>query len=98
MVDKPKPATPPPRSKGFAHPHLPHADDLVAVEVTHARGVKYEGDTYRKGQSFVMRRSAAMARDDHGRRPLRILKTVHYANGPADQAEDGPEEGPLDLG
>ena len=97
MTDKPKPATPPPRSKGFAHPHPAHDDDLVAVEVTHAKGVKYEGETYRKGQSFVMPRRAAVTRDDQGRRPLRILKTVRYANGPADQAEDGLEEGPLEL-
>ena len=98
MTDKPKPATPPPRSKGFTHPHPTHDDDLVAVKVIHAKGVNYQGKTYRQGQAFVMRRSAAMARDDQGRRPLRILKTVRYVNDPADQAEDGLEEGPLDLG
>jgi len=98
-VNKPRAVKASSPGASTGHPHQPHDHDLVAVQVLHAQGVRFGGHTYRPGQTLVMPRARAgmCIPGEPGKRPVRVLKTVRYVHGPLDQAEDQPEEGPLDL-
>jgi len=96
MSTKPQPVKASSPDEKAGHPHRPHDNDLVAVEVLHAQGVHFGGHTYRPGETLVMPRARAVA-DEPGKRPVRVLKTVRYVHGPSSQTEEAIEQGPLDL-
>ena len=84
-------------SIGPMHRYEPHEQDLVAVEVVFAQGVRQHGKVYQRGEALVLKRGYAKRRNRPGRPVFRVLGTVRYHKGPADQAEEALEEGPLDL-
>jgi len=91
----PASATPPP-AKGTVHPYPVSDQDLVAVEVVYPQGVRQNGRNYRPGETLTLKRGLVTHYNKH--KPVyRVLRTVRYANGPADQAEEQPAEGPLNL-
>lgn len=80
------------------HPYTPSPQDLVAVEVVwpDKAGVREDGKVWHKGQTLNLLRGHAENQNRPGRPPVyRILKTVRYANGPEDQAEQTMPSGPL---
>lgn len=89
--------------KTTEHPYPPHAHDLVAVEVVWADGIVREGGKrYSRGEQLVIARSHCeqqnAAQRPAGKTVYRILRTVRYVNGPADQAEEAEYSGPLNVG
>ena len=83
-------------TQGHQLPYTPSDQDLVAVEVVYPQGVRQNGRNYRPGETLTLKRGLVTHYNKH--KPVyRVLRTVRYANGPADQAEDRPVEGPLEL-
>ncbi|MCK4624569.1 MAG: hypothetical protein KAV00_04605 [Phycisphaerae bacterium] len=80
-----------------APPYETHDQDLVVVEVVFAKGVREDGRVYRCGETLTIRRGHALAQNTPGRQVYRILATAIYQNGPADQAEELLDEGPLEI-
>ena len=65
--------------------------------MVYAKGVRYHGKMYQPGATLTMTRADALAANTSNRAVFRVLKTVRYHHGPADQAEEQPAEGPLEL-
>lgn len=85
-----------PSTHGPRLPHTPSDQDLVAVEVVYPQGVRQDGRNYRPGETLTLKRGLVTHYNKH--KPVyRVLRTVHYQHGPADQAEEQPVEGPLEL-
>ena len=82
---------------GKPNAYEPHPQDLVAVEVVFPGGVREDGKVYACGQTLTLARGHATAQNQPGRPVYRILSTVRYANGPADQAEQPANDGPLAI-
>ena len=82
---------------GAIHPHPPHDQDTVVVEVLWPKGVKDDGKVYHQGQLYVTKRGHARGQNAPGRQVLRVVRTVLYYNGPEVLAEESVGEGPLEL-
>ncbi len=93
----PAATTAPPRDQRFKHPYDPDDRDLVAAEVVYTKGVRYHGKAYRPGETLTLTRGDALAANTPDRKVFRILATARYYKGPADQAEEQPKPGPLEL-
>ena len=101
MSDKSRttPAAPP--SGAARHRYPPDPQDSVAVQVVTDRPVRVNGQLWKPGQTLVLPRERIEAHNkahgEPGRPIFQVVKTVHYVNGPPDQAEEPAGTGVLDL-